>query len=80
MIKRWWKESLLIVALMVALSYAIKGKTYNVPTQSEEKENKEVSSSISFNQAFKNAYNENGEGSLFNWNGNQYKVVFKEDK
>ena len=76
MIKKWWKSVLVFMVLVFALSYAIKDRETRVSTHTLTKE----SNSISFDEAFRNAYNENGEGSLFNWNDNEYKVVFKEDR
>ena len=76
MIKKWWKSALVFMVLVFALSYAIKGRETQVSTYTATEED----NSISFDEAFRNAYNESGEGSLFNWNGTEYKVVFKEDR
>jgi hypothetical protein len=75
MIKRWWREIGLVILLVITLSYAID----NNNKQCEVKEQVLESNSISFDEAFRKAHKENGAGTTFTWNGNEYKVVFRED-
>ena len=59
--------------MAITLSYAIDNNSKEVKEQVLE------SNSISFNEAFRKAHRENGVGATFTWNGNEYKVVFRED-
>ena len=84
MLKKRWKEIVVVFVLCISLYAGFKGTDKQEPVSRrieivETKSSWKGFDSLSFSEAFNTMYAENGKGHVFNWRGSNYLTLYKEE-
>ena len=84
MIKKRWKEILVVSALGMITYFSLTAKDEQTLQAKNQQKTPTMQwlgfDSLSFGDAFNQMYKENGRGYVFTWRGKAYLTQFKEDK